>query len=456
MFSAFKKLTTKPENGNNNKNNSNGGQTSMSSNLQKKFSKGVDYNMKMVIRGDKNTGKTCLLARLQGQPFIEVYNSTEEIQVASINWSYKNTEDVVKVEVWDVVDVAKKRKKLSGLKLADDADEFETGLDASFIDVYKGCHGAILVFDITKPWTFDYVKKEIPNIPSSIPILILANFADASHHRQVTQLQIADFVENIHRDAPDPAEIRWGESSLRNGFGLKFLHKFFNVPFLTLQRQSILQQLEVNTRDILATQQELDMYMETEEASYSQFSNKLTTRRREAAESVAPAPSASIVAGQPSNTVQVNENQFNAPTSEITFSTSQASKPKHSPSPKPQTLSSLKSSPTKVDVDSFIPEDGDFDNFLDETDSARSKPSTAENNNDSSDDDDGGNPMVAKFNDDDSDVEIDIYEPSHNKVRELSEDSDDDKEKVAANCDDALDDFLNGDKNSHLQDYQAM
>lgn len=152
----------------------------------------------------------------------------------------------------------------------------------------------------------------------------------------------------------------------------------------------------------------------------------------------------------------MNENQFNAPTSEITFSTSQASKPKHSPSPKPQTLSSLKSSPTKVDVDSFIPEDGDFDNFLDETDSARSKPSTAENNNDSSDDDDGGNPMVAKFNDDDSDVEIDIYEPSHNKVRELSEDSDDDKEKVAANCDDALDDFLNGDKNSHLQDYEAM
>merc|ERR1712029_263721 len=244
-------------------------------------------------------------------------------------------------------------------------------------------------------------------------------------------------------------------SSLRNGFGLKFLHKFFNVPFLTLQRQSILQQLEVNTRDILATQQELDMYMETEEASYSQFSNKLTTRRREAAESLAPAPSASIVAGQPSNTVQVNENQFNAPTSEITFSTSQASKPKHSPSPKPKTLSSLKSSPTKVDVDSFIPEDGDFDNFLDETDSARSKPSTAENNNDSSDDDDGGNPMVAKFNDDDN-VEIDIYEPSHNKVRELSEHSDDDKEKVAANCDDAIDDFLNGDKTSHLQDYEAM
>jgi GTPase SAR1 family protein len=168
---------------------------------------GCNYNMKIVIRGDRNTGKSCLLARLQGKPFIEEYKPTEEIQVASINWSYKNTEDIVKVEVWDVVDVAKKRKKLAGLKVSGDTDEYEPGLDAEFIDVYKGTHGAILLLDITKPWTMEYVRKEAMLIPSNIPILILANHTDMGHHRQVSQLQVADFVENLQREGQDVAEV---------------------------------------------------------------------------------------------------------------------------------------------------------------------------------------------------------------------------------------------------------
>merc|ERR1740131_179391 len=110
--------------------------------------------MKIVIRGDKNTGKSCLLNRLQGGNFKEEYCPTEEINVESINWSYKNTEDIVKVEVWDVVDVAKKRVKIAGLKVQQqdrteqtDAAEFCPGLDAEFLDVYQGTHGVIFLLD---------------------------------------------------------------------------------------------------------------------------------------------------------------------------------------------------------------------------------------------------------------------------------------------------------------------
>ena len=71
--------------------------------------------------------------------------------------------------------------------------------------------------------------------------------------------------------------------------------------------------------------------------------------------------------------------------------------------------------------------------------------------------------MEAKFNDDDEDVEIDNYESSVTKVRELS-DGDSDSEDLKKNkivskedCDD-LDNFLNEDNtvNSMHQDYESI
>ncbi|KAK7082659.1 Rab-like protein 6, partial [Halocaridina rubra] len=303
MFSALRKLTGRADGPVTS--TSPPGMQAMAASLQRRFARGVQYNMKIVIRGDRNVGKSCLFRRLQGQPFLDEYIPTEEIQVASIQWNYKATDDVVKVEVWDVVDKGKKKKKIEGLKLENTSLEFEEpALDAEFLDVYKGTNGVILMLDMTKNWTFDYVRREILNIPIHIPVLVLANHRDMGHHRVTTEDDVRFFIESLERPK-GAADIRYAESSMRNGFGLKLLHKFFNLPFLQLQRETLLRQLETNTSEIEATIQELEVYQESDDANYDIFLNQLTDRRRAAAESVAPV----TMVTAPTNTSPIPQSQ---------------------------------------------------------------------------------------------------------------------------------------------------
>ncbi len=97
-------------------------------------------------------------------------------------------------------------------------------------------------------------------VPKHIPVLILANFLDRGHHRCVTREQGAGLAESAA--AEDGVDARYAESSMRNGFGLRYLHRFLSLPYLALQRESLLHQVEANEREARAARLELEIYFQ--------------------------------------------------------------------------------------------------------------------------------------------------------------------------------------------------
>ena len=101
--------------------------------------------------------------------------------------------------------------------------------------------------------------------------------------------------------------MRYAETSMRNGFGLKLLHKFFNLPFLQLQRETLLKQIETNEGETRLTIQELDLYQESDDADYDKFLDNLVNRRR------AVADSASATALVPNVTSSLSNHLISSP-----------------------------------------------------------------------------------------------------------------------------------------------
>ncbi|XP_045739498.1 rab-like protein 6 isoform X2 [Mirounga angustirostris] len=439
MFSALKKLVGSEQAPGRDKNIPAGLQ-SMNQALQRRFAKGVQYNMKIVIRGDRNTGKTALWHRLQGKKFVEEYIPTQAIQVTSIHWNYKTTDDIVKVEVWDVVDKGKCRRRGDGLKVENDPQEAESemALDAEFLDVYKNCNGVVMMFDITKQWTFNYILRELPKVPTHVPVCVLGNYRDMGEHRVILPDDVRDFIDNLDRP-PGSSYFRYAESSMKNSFGLKYLHKFFNIPFLQLQRETLLRQLETNQLDVDATLEELSVQQETEDQNYDIFLELMEARSRGHASPLAangqspssgsqspvvPPSAVSTGSSSPGTPQPAPQLPLHTPSAgPCPPPPMEAPLPPAAPAPRRSIISRLfgtspaaeaapsppepapaAEAPTKVqNVEDFVPEEGLDRSFLDDTVPQKDEEKVGAKvlqDSDSDGEAPGGNPLVAGFQDD--------------------------------------------------------
>lgn len=261
--------------------------------IRKRVRGGITYNMKIIIRGERGTGKTSLFHRLKGEPIPSEHVATPQLQSATINWNFRaNSEESVKCEVWDVVDRGFSpdgpSASSTGATEPPSASPFELGalqsnsnfasvrasaavaasiasasgasgahtvatVDASTVDVYHETHGVIFLLDVTKWHTLEYVRQQLERVPAHIPTLVLGNFRDCGNQRKIFKEDIHELLygssDRASRQQQQalrrPHELLYFECSLLNCYGLKSLHQYFGIPFLQLKLATIRQQMRI-------------------------------------------------------------------------------------------------------------------------------------------------------------------------------------------------------------------
>ncbi len=135
---------------------------------------------KICLLGDGGVGKTSLRERFLGKGFQSGYILTIGADFAVQNLEIDETQ--YKFQIWD----------LAG----------QQRFEAVRALYYKGSHGAILVFDRTRPeslYNLENWKRELfTNVGRQIPYIVLGNKSDLPN--AVDQEELSKFVETSHRE----------------------------------------------------------------------------------------------------------------------------------------------------------------------------------------------------------------------------------------------------------------
>lgn len=126
-----------------------------------------DFLFKIILIGDSNVGKTCVVQRFQSGVFSDKHQNTigVDFSVRSLNIEGKK----VKVQVWDTAG----------------QERFRT-ITQSY---YRSAHGAIIAYDITRRQTFESVPHWIHEVErygaANLKVMLIGNKTDLAENRQI-------------------------------------------------------------------------------------------------------------------------------------------------------------------------------------------------------------------------------------------------------------------------------
>ncbi|KAM5173007.1 ras-related protein Rab-19 isoform 2-T2 [Mantella aurantiaca] len=126
-----------------------------------------DFLFKIILIGDSNVGKTCVVQRFQSGVFSDKHQNTigVDFTVRSLNIEGKK----VKVQVWDTAG----------------QERFRT-ITQSY---YRSAHGAIIAYDITRRQTFESIPHWIHEVErygaANLMVMLIGNKSDMVENRQI-------------------------------------------------------------------------------------------------------------------------------------------------------------------------------------------------------------------------------------------------------------------------------
>lgn len=136
-----------------------------------------DYLFKVVLIGDSGVGKSNLLSRFTRNEFCLESKSTIGVEFATRTLQVEGR--TVKAQIWDTAGQERYRAITSAY--------------------YRGALGALLVYDMTKPKTFENVSRWLKELrdhaDSNIVIMLIGNKTDLKHLRAVATEDAQSFAE---------------------------------------------------------------------------------------------------------------------------------------------------------------------------------------------------------------------------------------------------------------------
>ncbi|XP_065870694.1 ras-related protein RABA2a [Euphorbia lathyris] len=136
-----------------------------------------DYLFKVVLIGDSGVGKSNLLSRFTRNEFCLESKSTIGVEFATRTLQVEGR--TVKAQIWDTAGQERYRAITSAY--------------------YRGALGALLVYDVTKPTTFDNVSRWLKELrdhaDSNIVIMLIGNKTDLKHLRAVATEDAQGYAE---------------------------------------------------------------------------------------------------------------------------------------------------------------------------------------------------------------------------------------------------------------------